>query len=154
MRILVVEDEHKVARALKEGLEGEYYEVSVAHTGEEGFYLVTVETFDCRDGDRLILPQALVNLIDNAVKYSPAGGRILVRVSRNGKHDAIVEVTDSGPGINAEHRDRIFQRSSWKANGTGVRHPVSALPLVETNKLRAALPIWSRPQQLGGGGRG
>ncbi len=46
MRILVVEDEHKVARALKEGLEGESYEVSVAHTGEEGFYLVTVETFD------------------------------------------------------------------------------------------------------------
>ena len=46
MRILVVEDEHKVAKALKEGLEGESYEVSVAHTGEEGFYLVTLETFD------------------------------------------------------------------------------------------------------------
>ncbi len=46
MRILIVEDEHKVARALKEGLEGESYEVSVAHTGEEGFYLITVETFD------------------------------------------------------------------------------------------------------------
>ena len=61
-------------------------------------------------GDRLILRQALVNLIDNAVKYSPAGGRIQVRVTRNGKHDAIVEVTDSGPGIDAEHRDKIFQR--------------------------------------------
>lgn len=46
MRILVVEDEHKVARALKEGLEGDSYEVAVVHTGEEGFYLVNAETFD------------------------------------------------------------------------------------------------------------
>lgn len=46
MRILVVEDEIKVAKALKEGLEAECYEVSVAHTGEEGFYLVNSQTFD------------------------------------------------------------------------------------------------------------
>ena len=61
-------------------------------------------------GDRLILRQALVNLIDNAVKYTPAGGRIAVRVIRNGKHDAVVEVADTGPGIDREHRDKIFQR--------------------------------------------
>ena len=36
MRLLVVEDEAKVARALKEGLEAEHYEVHVARTGEEG----------------------------------------------------------------------------------------------------------------------
>jgi two-component system, OmpR family, copper resistance phosphate regulon response regulator CusR len=46
VRILVVEDEHKIAKALKEGLQGESYEVTVAETGEEGFYLITVETFD------------------------------------------------------------------------------------------------------------
>lgn len=46
MRILVVEDEKKVAKALKEGLEAEHYEVTVAHTGEEGFYLVSSQTFD------------------------------------------------------------------------------------------------------------
>ena len=39
MRILVVEDEAKVARALREGLEREKYEVVVAPTGEEGFFL-------------------------------------------------------------------------------------------------------------------
>ena len=46
MRILVVEDERKVARALREGLEHEGYDVSVAHTGEDGFFLVNTEGFD------------------------------------------------------------------------------------------------------------
>lgn len=46
MRILVVEDEPKVARALREGLEAEAYFVAVAHTGEEGFFLANSEPFD------------------------------------------------------------------------------------------------------------
>jgi DNA-binding response OmpR family regulator len=45
-RILVVEDEAKVARALREGLERQAYDVVVARTGEEGFYLVNAEEFD------------------------------------------------------------------------------------------------------------
>ena len=60
-------------------------------------------------GDRMILRQALVNLIDNAVKYSPVGGSVQVRVaSRDG--EACVEVQDSGPGIPAEHRSNVFER--------------------------------------------
>jgi len=47
MRILVVEDEKKVARALRQGLEAERYDVRVAGTGEEGFFLVNHEAFDC-----------------------------------------------------------------------------------------------------------
>ncbi len=46
MQILVVEDEKKVAKALKEGLEAECYQVTVAHTGEDGFYLLNSQTFD------------------------------------------------------------------------------------------------------------
>jgi DNA-binding response OmpR family regulator len=46
LRILVVEDERKVARALEEGLEGESYSVKVAFTGEDGFFLVNSERFD------------------------------------------------------------------------------------------------------------
>jgi two-component system copper resistance phosphate regulon response regulator CusR len=46
VRILVVEDEPKLATALKEGLEEDHYGVSVAHTGEEGFYLLYSGTFD------------------------------------------------------------------------------------------------------------
>ena len=46
MRILVVEDERKVANALREGLEAEQHQVMLAHTGEEGFFLFSAETFD------------------------------------------------------------------------------------------------------------
>ncbi|MGH9338709.1 MAG: response regulator transcription factor [Acidobacteriota bacterium] len=46
MRILVIEDEQKVARALREGLEAEGYEVATAPSGEEGFFLINSETFD------------------------------------------------------------------------------------------------------------
>jgi two-component system, OmpR family, copper resistance phosphate regulon response regulator CusR len=46
MRILVVEDEPKVARALEEGLKSESYLVAVAHTGNEGFFKASSEAFD------------------------------------------------------------------------------------------------------------
>jgi DNA-binding response OmpR family regulator len=46
MRILIVEDEAKVADALREGLAGEHYDPVVARTGEEGFYRASSETFD------------------------------------------------------------------------------------------------------------
>jgi signal transduction histidine kinase len=59
--------------------------------------------------DRTILRQALVNLIDNAVKYSPAESSIRIQVTENDR-DGVVEVQDSGPGIPSEHRSRIFER--------------------------------------------
>ena len=46
MRVLVVEDEQKVANALREGLEGERYEVVVERTGEDAFFRLTTEAFD------------------------------------------------------------------------------------------------------------
>lgn len=46
MRILVIEDEQKLGHALRDGLEAEQYGVALAHTGEEGFYLVLTESFD------------------------------------------------------------------------------------------------------------
>jgi len=46
MRILVVEDEQKVANALREGLEGERYDVAVERTGEDAFFRMTTEAFD------------------------------------------------------------------------------------------------------------
>ena len=56
MRVLVVEDEKKVAKALRESLEAEHYDVRVAASGEEGFFLVNHEVFDCVILD-LMLPQ-------------------------------------------------------------------------------------------------
>ncbi len=46
MRILVVEDELKLAHALKDGLQGEQHQVTLARTGEEGFYLVETQPFE------------------------------------------------------------------------------------------------------------
>jgi two-component system, OmpR family, copper resistance phosphate regulon response regulator CusR len=46
VRILVVEDEQKLAKALQEGLEADHYAVTVAYTGEDGFYLANAERFD------------------------------------------------------------------------------------------------------------
>ena len=55
------------------------------------------------------LEQALVNLLENALKYTPAGGRITVRCIERGPEVAI-EVEDSGIGIPAESLPRIFER--------------------------------------------
>jgi heavy metal sensor kinase len=59
--------------------------------------------------DRLVLRQAVINLVDNAIKYSPEGGSAQVIV-RDQPHGPILEVIDTGPGIAAEHREHIFDR--------------------------------------------
>jgi DNA-binding response OmpR family regulator len=46
VRILIIEDETKVANALRAGLEAEHYEVTIAATGEEGFFLASQRSFD------------------------------------------------------------------------------------------------------------
>jgi DNA-binding response OmpR family regulator len=56
VRILIIEDEKKVAKALREGLEAEHYEVCAAATGEEGFFLASQGSFDLVLLD-LMLPQ-------------------------------------------------------------------------------------------------
>lgn len=59
--------------------------------------------------DRLIVREAMTNVLDNAIKYSPAGSNIIVRVERM-HDDAVIAVADEGPGIPLEQRDRIFHR--------------------------------------------
>ena len=59
--------------------------------------------------DRLVLRDAVTNLVDNAIKYGPAGAVIDIGIE-TGPRSAILTVTDEGPGIPAEHRPRIFDR--------------------------------------------
>jgi signal transduction histidine kinase len=59
--------------------------------------------------DRLVLRDAITNVVDNAIKYAPKQSRIEVAVARDGA-DATVSVIDEGPGIPPEHRERIFDR--------------------------------------------
>jgi heavy metal sensor kinase len=60
--------------------------------------------------DRLILRQAIVNLLDNAIKYSPQGSQILVRVQSGGNKQVFLDVIDQGPGIPNEHQPHVFDR--------------------------------------------
>jgi len=61
------------------------------------------------DADRTRLEQVVANLIDNAVKYTPTGGRVDVSLSRD--HDrAVLRVSDTGPGIPADEKPRIWER--------------------------------------------
>ncbi len=56
-----------------------------------------------------LLEQAVVNLIDNAVKYSAEGSTIVVTLEETGD-EVVVSVTDEGQGIAGEHLPRLFER--------------------------------------------
>jgi heavy metal sensor kinase len=60
-------------------------------------------------GDRAYLVHVLRNLIENAINFTPAGGRVTVRASRT-PEEACVTVEDEGPGIPEELRERVFDR--------------------------------------------
>jgi heavy metal sensor kinase len=65
--------------------------------------------------DPAILRLGLMNLLDNAIKYTPSGGAIRVRARTTASGHSSIEVEDSGPGIAPAHRERIFERF-YRAN--------------------------------------
>ena len=60
-------------------------------------------------GDRNLLLEAVANLVDNAVKFTPAGGSVDLALVP-GKNEAIVRVSDSGPGIREDEREAVIRR--------------------------------------------
>jgi heavy metal sensor kinase len=101
---------------------------SLALLAEERRQRVVVQAADgvLVGADRLVLREAITNVIDNAIKYSPAGAVISVSIE-DARDCAVIEVTDEGPGIAAEHREQIFDRffrvdaaRSRDAGGTGL----------------------------------
>jgi heavy metal sensor kinase len=62
------------------------------------------------EGDRLYVRQAIVNILHNAVKFTPAGGSISARVESRGDSFVELSVSDTGPGIPAEHASKVFER--------------------------------------------
>ncbi len=80
----------------------------LAEEKEQALAIVLDGRPTCR-GDRIVLRQAVINLVDNAIKYTPAGGEIELRISAaNGS--AILEVSDTGPGVAEHHAPRLFDR--------------------------------------------
>ena len=59
--------------------------------------------------DRDLLFQAVINLVDNAIKYSLRGGRIALQLKER-DHHPVLAVVDNGPGIPADERDKVLQR--------------------------------------------
>lgn len=75
--------------------------------------------------DELRLKQVVLNLVSNAVKFTPDGGSVRILATREGE-DVVVRVTDTGLGVPAEDRERIFEsfqqgrRGAPKEEGTGL----------------------------------
>src|SRR4030095_9528176 len=70
---------------------------------------VTAEPDLLASADRMFLGQALVNVVHNAIRYSPDNTRIDLAARRRDS-DVVIEITDQGPGIAPEHRGKIFER--------------------------------------------
>jgi hypothetical protein len=60
--------------------------------------------------DSHLIAQALSNLLDNAVKYTPVGGAVRMTASHDVNGDVVISVVDSGPGIPAQDRERVIER--------------------------------------------
>jgi signal transduction histidine kinase len=71
-------------------------------------------------GDRARLEQVMINLVQNAIKYSPTGGKVVVAVER-ASSDVRISVKDPGIGIPLEEQGRLFQRF-FRARNVTTRH--------------------------------
>ena len=83
-----------------------------------------IEASPMIQGDRDLLFQAIINLLDNAIKYSPKEGSVKLRVT-NPEHQPAISVSDSGPGIPAAECNKVLQRfyrmdSSRSQSGSGL----------------------------------
>ncbi len=98
-RLNLAEAAANAANLMKAAADGKNIEITVCGGGELQM-----------DGDGLIIENMLVNLIENAVKYSPEGEKIKVSAGRDGNGDIKISVTDRGEGIGSEETGRIFER--------------------------------------------
>jgi signal transduction histidine kinase len=86
-------------------------------------------------GDPRRLHQVTVNLLTNAIKFTPPGGTVEVRTYRD-QTEAVLEVTDTGPGVPVDERDAIWER--FYQGRAGRARPGSGIGLAVVKELAAA----------------
>jgi signal transduction histidine kinase len=91
-----------------------------AQAGTSGVGLVTEVTAPARiNADKDLLREAVANLVENAVRHSPRGSDVTLRVAR-GAAGPSLDVIDSGPGIEADRLPRLFERFQRSDSGSGL----------------------------------
>jgi PAS domain S-box-containing protein len=97
------------------------------------------------------LTRVLTNLLDNAFKFTPAGGQVLVSTQRYNQKFIVVRVSDTGPGIPEEYREKIFDRFTQIPGQKGRRRG-SGLGLTFCRLAVEAHggEIWVEPREGGG----
>jgi signal transduction histidine kinase len=88
-------------------------------------------------GDRERLTQLVGNLVSNALKFTPAGGRVTARTFVDGSY-AVVEIEDTGIGIPAAEQSRLFQRFFRSSTATEQAIPGTGLGLVISKAIAEA----------------
>ena len=81
-----------------------------------------------------LIRQALANLISNAIKYTPAGGRVQVRAASQDE-SLVVEVEDSGPGIAPEEQKLVFEKFFRGSSPEVRKQPGSGLGLALARQI-------------------
>ena len=99
-------------------------------------------------GNAMMLRELLSNLIDNALRYTPAGGSVTVRVRRDGEH-ALLEVEDTGPGIAPAERAHVFERF-YRILGNSASGSGLGLAIVReiAGQHNAEVDIFNNPRSL------
>lgn len=105
-------------------------------------------------GDRALLRQALINLLDNAIKYTPEGGQVNAGFSvqaSNGKSRATIRVADTGIGITPDEQVRLFEKfyRTKRGNKSGAPGTGLGLAIVKSIVERHDGKVWveSEPDQ-------
>jgi PAS domain S-box-containing protein len=88
--------------------------------------------------DEAALKRIVTNLTENAIKFTPAGGNVEVRVRTDGP-EAVLEVEDTGVGIDEDFRSDIFNAFEQEEGGVGREHEGSGLGLAITKRLTESL---------------
>lgn len=113
----------------------DYAPIAAARRVDLGMSVIDSPVADAMmSGDAAGLRAMISNLVDNAVRYTPSGGRVDVSVQRN-REEIVLAVRDTGPGVPASERERIFDRFYRMPDAVTAGAPGSGLGLAIVKRV-------------------